>query len=48
MESEIAAFPVIDRDAGDVGRQQIARELDALIAEPENPGQRMGEGVMAI
>jgi hypothetical protein len=29
------------RDAGDVGGQQVARELDALVGQAE----RMGEGV---
>jgi hypothetical protein len=35
MKAELPGLGLEDRDANDVGGQQIARELDALVREPE-------------
>jgi hypothetical protein len=47
QETEFAALAVEDRDAGDVGRQQVAGELDAGKLQAEQAGQRMGQGSLA-
>lgn len=47
MEDQCAGLLVIHGIAQNVRRQQIAGELDALITEPENPGQGMGQGGLA-
>ncbi len=36
-----------DRHPDDVGRQQIAGELDALVIEPEHARQGLGQGRLA-
>ena len=41
VEAELSGLRLEDRDADDVGRQQVARELDALVAEPERRGERV-------
>ena len=38
---------VEDRHADDVGRQQIAGELDALEVQPQGPRQRVGQRGLA-
>jgi len=40
-------LPLVDRNAGDVGRQQVAGELDAREGQPQQAGQRVGEGGLA-
>ncbi len=47
QETEFAALAVEDRDAGDVGRQQVAGELDAGELQAEQAGQSMGQGSLA-
>ena len=47
MELEATARAVVDRDADDVGRQQVARELDALVREAEHARERVRERRLA-
>jgi hypothetical protein len=47
MEGEPTTDAVIDGGAGDVGRQHIAGELDALEFQPQAACQRMGQGGLA-
>ncbi len=41
VEPELSGLRLEDRDADDIGRQQVARELDALVAEAERRGERV-------
>ena len=47
VELEGALVLVVDRDAGDVGGQQVGRELDARVAALERVGQRPGQHRLA-
>jgi hypothetical protein len=47
MKLEAAAVTLVDRNAEDVGGEQIARKLNALITEPERFRQRMGQRRLA-
>ena len=47
LELEAAAGAIEDRDADDVRRQQVARELDALVSESQCLRERVGEGGLA-
>ena len=42
-QHEVVALAIEDRDARDVGRKQIGRELDALVLAPENVRKRFRE-----
>jgi hypothetical protein len=46
QEAEFAALAFVDRDAGDVGGQQVAGELDAREGETEQSRQRVGQVVL--
>jgi hypothetical protein len=46
-KAELAALAIVDRNAGDVGRQQIAGELNARELQTEQAGQRMGQRRLA-
>ena len=46
-ELEVAARPVPDRDAGDVGRQEVGRELHAPPRAAGRTGDRLGERRLA-
>ncbi len=43
MELEGAGLALVDRDADDVGRQHVARELDALEVQAERARQHVGQ-----
>ena len=47
MELETAAVAVEHRDAEHVGRQQVARELNALVAQAERLRERVRERRLA-
>jgi hypothetical protein len=47
MEVEAAGAGVVDGDPENVGRQQIAGELDALKAKSQHASQHMGQGRFA-
>ena len=47
MEAELARVGFEHRHADDVGRQQVARELDALVREPERAGEGVGQRGLA-
>ena len=47
QEAELALVAVEDRNAGDVGRQQVAGELDARELQAKQASQRMGQGSLA-
>ena len=46
-ELELLGLLVVDRQAGDVGRQQVRRELDAPERAAEAAGDRLGEHRLA-
>ncbi len=47
MKLEVTALLTKHRDADYVGRQQVARELNTLEAEPEYAGERLGKRRLA-
>ena len=47
LELEVAALLVVDVDAGDVGGQQVRRELDAAEGAVDGPRDRLGEHRLA-
>jgi hypothetical protein len=47
MELEASAPAVVDGDPDDVGRQEVARELDALVREAEHARERVRERRLA-
>ena len=47
MEAEAARLAIVDRDAEDVGRQHVARELDALELQAERAGEHVRERRLA-
>jgi len=47
LESERGALLVVDGDAGDVARQQVAGELHASKGEIERPCERLGKSRLA-
>src|SRR5690606_10594952 len=47
MEFELSALLAVARAAPVVGRQQVARELDALVAQAEHARERLGEHGLA-
>ena len=47
MKAETRRVAVVNRYAENIGRQQIAGELDTLKLQAEHRGQRMGEGGFA-
>ena len=47
MKAERLRALVVDRDAEHVGRQQVARELDARVVEAEGHRERLGERRLA-
>ena len=46
-ELELLGLLVVDREAGDVGGQQVGRELDAPEAAAEAAGERLGQDGLA-
>ena len=46
-ERKALLLALIDAGAGDVGRQQVVGELDALVVEPQRAGQRVGQRGLA-
>jgi hypothetical protein len=47
MEAEARAVTIEDRDADDVGGQQVGCELDALVVEAQQPRERVRERGLA-
>ena len=47
LEFEAAAGAIKDRDADDVGRKQVAGELNALVSESQRLRESVGEGGLA-
>ncbi len=47
MEAELSVLGLEHRDANDVGRQQVARELDPLVHEAERARERMRQRRLA-
>ena len=47
MKVKDPLFPVVDGDPDNIRRQQVTGELDALIVQPEQPGQQVGQGGLA-
>ena len=45
--SKVVLVLVVDRDAGDVGGQQVGGELDPRVAAPDGVGQRPGQHRLA-
>src|SRR3954452_20595529 len=42
-----AGGPAVDGDAGDIARQEVGRELDAVPRAVDRPGQRLGQAGLA-